>query len=305
MDFEKNLELPEQMAALSPAVTPPPALPRRARDAHKGDFGRVYILAGSVGLTGAPALAAAGALRSGAGLVKVGVPQSAYPAVAAKLLCAMPHPLPEKDGVVSGNALGGILKTCRGMDGVLIGPGWGMTGDAPGVARGVIEWVDAPLVVDADGLNALAGHIDVLDTRRDKVTVLTPHFGEFCRLLGVGEVPDDPYEAARELAVTHGCVLVLKGHRTLTAFPDGKTAVNSTGNPGMASGGSGDVLAGMIVSLLAQGFDPEWAVPAAVYLHGRAGDLAAEALGEYAMTAGDVVEHLPAAMREAEERDGQ
>lgn len=305
MDFEKNLELPEQMAALSPAVTPPPALPRRARDAHKGDFGRVYILAGSVGLTGAPALAAAGALRSGAGLVKVGVPQSAYPAVAAKLLCAMPHPLPEKDGVVSGDALGGILKTCRGMDGVLIGPGWGMTGDAPGVARGVIEWVDAPLVVDADGLNALAGHIDVLDTRRDKVTVLTPHFGEFCRLLGVGEVPDDPYEAARELAVTHGCVLVLKGHRTLTAFPDGKTAVNSTGNPGMASGGSGDVLAGMIVSLLAQGFDPEWAVPAAVYLHGRAGDLAAEALGEYAMTAGDVVEHLPAAMREAEERDGQ
>lgn len=305
MDFEKNLELPEQIAALDPTVTPPPALPRRVRDAHKGDFGRVYILAGSVGLTGAPVLAAAGALRSGAGLVKVGVPQSAYPAVAAKLLCAMPHPLPEKDGVAAESGLGDILKTCRGMDGVLIGPGWGASGGAPLVARGVMEWVDAPLVVDADGLNALAGHIDVLDTRRDKVTVLTPHFGEFCRLLGVREAPENPYEAAREFAVAHGCVLVLKGHRTLTAFPDGKTAVNATGNPGMASGGSGDVLAGMIVSLLAQGFDPEWAVPAAVYLHGRAGDLAAETLGEYAMTAGDVVQYLPKAMREAEERDGQ
>lgn len=301
MEFEKSLGLPAQMAALDPAVTPPPALPRRDRNAHKGDFGRVYILAGSVGLTGAPVLAAAGALRSGAGLVKVGVPQSAYPAVAAKLLCAMPHPLPERDGVVSGDALGGILKTCRGMDGVLIGPGWGMAGDAPGVARGVVEWVDAPLVVDADGLNALAGHIDVLDARRDKVTVLTPHFGEFCRLLG--ETPEDPYGAARDLAVQHSCAVVLKGHRTLVAFPDGKTAVNPTGNPGMASGGSGDVLAGMIVSLLAQGFDPEWAVPAAVYLHGWAGDLAAEALGEYAMTAGDLVEFLPKAVKEAEERE--
>lgn len=300
MDLEKSLALPAQMAALSPAVTPPPALPRRDRNAHKGDFGRVYILAGSVGLTGAPALAAAGALRSGAGLVKVGVPQSAYPAVAAKLLCAMPHPLAEKNGAVSGDALGSILKTCRGMDGVLIGPGWGSSGDAPRVARGVVEWVDAPLVVDADGLNALAGHIDVLDTRRDKVTVLTPHFGEFCRLLG--ETPEDPYTAARDFAAKHGCALVLKGHRTLTAFPGGKTAVNPTGNPGMASGGSGDVLAGMIVSLLAQGFDPEWAVPAAVYLHGRAGDLAAEELGEYAMTAADLAQYLPRAMLEAEKR---
>lgn len=300
MNCEKNLDLPEQIEELNPAVTPPPALPRRDRNAHKGDFGRVYILAGSVGLTGAPVLAAAGALRTGAGLVKVGVPEGAYPAVAAKLLCAMPHPLPEKNGAVSEGALGGILRVCQGMDGVLIGPGWGSSGDAPNVARGVMEWVDGPLVVDADGLNALAGHIDVLDTRRDKVTVLTPHFGELCRLLG--ETPENPYEAARTFAVTHGCVLVLKGHHTLTAFPDGKAVVNPTGNPGMASGGSGDVLAGMIVSLLAQGFAPEWAVPAAVYLHGRAGDLAAESLGEYAMTAGNLVEFLPKAVKEAEGR---
>lgn len=294
MDGWNGLELPVQLAALQPEVTPPPVLPRRERFSHKGDFGRVYILAGSVGFTGAPVLAAAGALRAGAGLVRVGVTKDAYPAVAAKLVCAMPHPLPET------NALGGILQICRGMDSVLIGPGWGTAGDAPLVARGVIEWVDAPLVVDADGLNALAGHIDILKARRDKVTVLTPHFGEFCRLLG--ETPENPYEAAKEFAAVHGCTLVLKGHRTLIALPSGKALVNPTGNPGMASGGSGDVLAGMTAAFLAQGFPVEWAASAAVYLHGRAGDLAAAALGEYAMTAGDLAEYLPAAMKEAEER---
>lgn len=300
MKFPKELDLPEQLAVLGPEVTAPPALPRRDRNAHKGDFGRVYVLAGSAGLTGAPVLAAAGALKTGAGLVKVGTPERAYPAVAAKLLCAMPHPLPQKDGTVAGEALGGILKTCRGMDGVLIGPGWGMTGDAPQVVRGIVEGVDAPLVIDADGLNALAGHIDSLKARRDKVTVLTPHFGEFCRLLG--GTPENPYEAGRAFAIGHRCILVLKGHRTVTFLPSGKAMVNTTGNPGMATGGSGDVLAGMMVSLLGQGFPPEWAVPAAVYLHGRAGDLAAAELGEYAMTAGDLIGYLPKAMLEAEER---
>lgn len=285
---------------MEPRRTPPPVLPRRERTAHKGDFGRVYILAGSVGFTGAPALAAAGALKTGAGLVTVGTPQSAYPAVAAKLLCAMPKPLPEKNGVVAEDALPGIFKALSGSDAALVGPGLGR---ADTVARAVVEEADCPLVVDADGLNALAGHIDVLDARRDKVTVLTPHFGEFCRLLG--EAPEDPQKAAQDFAKDCGCIVVLKGHRTLTAFPDGEAFVNPTGNPGMATGGSGDVLAGMIVSLLGQGFDPQWAVPAAVYLHGRAGDLAAEALGEYAMTAADLLAYLPAAVREGEKRDGE
>lgn len=278
-------------------LTPPPAFPRRERTAHKGDFGRVYILAGSVGFTGAPVLAAAGALKTGAGLVTVGTPQSAYPAVAAKLLCAMPKPIPETDGIVAERALPGIFKALRSADAALVGPGLGR---ADTVARAVIAETSCPLVVDADGINALAGHIDVLEARRDKVTVLTPHMGEFCRLLG--QTPKEPREAARRFAVERGCIVVLKGHRTLTAFPDGEAFVNPTGNPGMATGGSGDVLAGMIASLLGQGFDPKWAVPAAVYLHGRAGDLAAETLGEYAMTAGDLVTYIPAAMREGEER---
>lgn len=281
-------------------VTPPPALPRRERTAHKGDFGRVYILAGSVGFTGAPVLAAAGALKTGAGLVTVAVPESAYPSAAAKLLCAMPKPLREKNGVVAEGALPDIFKALRAADAALVGPGLGR---ADTVARAVIAEATCPLVVDADGLNALAGHIDVLDARRDKVTVLTPHFGEFCRLLG--ETPEEPHAAAQSFAKAHGCLVVLKGHRTLTAFPDGETALNPTGNPGMATGGSGDVLAGMLVSLLGQGFDPKWAVPAAVYFHGRSGDLAAEALGEYAMTAADLLAYLPAAMREGEKRDGE
>ncbi len=285
---------------MKPVITPPPVLPKRERTAHKGDFGRVYLLAGSVGFTGAPVLAAAGALKAGAGLVTVAVPESAYPAAAAKLLCAMPKPLPERDGVVAEGALPGIFKALRTADAALVGPGLGR---ADTVARAVVEEAPCPLVVDADGLNALAGHIDVIDTRRDKVTVLTPHFGEFCRLLG--ETPEKPEEAAQDFAKDHGCIVVLKGHRTLTAFPDGESALNPTGNPGMASGGSGDVLAGMLVSLLGQGFDPKWAVPAAVYLHGRAGDLAAEALGEYAMTAADLLAYLPAAMREGEMRDGE
>lgn len=281
----------------APRTTLPPTLPRRERTAHKGDFGRVYILAGSVGFTGAPVLAAAGALKTGAGLVTVGTPQGAYPAVAAKLLCAMPRPLAEKNGVVAEAALSDIFKALRTADAAVVGPGLGR---ADTVARAVVEEAPCPLVVDADGINALAGHIDVLDARRDKVTVLTPHFGEFCRLLG--QTPEDPRQAAQNFAAEQGCIVVLKGHQTLTAFPEGDAFVNPTGNPGMATGGSGDVLAGMIASLLGQGFEAKWAVPAAVYLHGRAGDLAAEVLGEYALTAGDLVTYLPAALKESEAR---
>lgn len=295
---QDDVHLCELIEVLGAEVTPPPALPQRELFAHKGDFGRVCILAGSEGFTGAPVLSAAGALRAGAGLVTVLTPQSAYPAVAAKLLCAMPRPLAEKDGMVSEKALPTIFKALHSADAALVGPGLGR---ADTVARAVIEEALCPLVVDADGINAMAGHIDILEARRDKVTVLTPHFGEFCRLLGGS--PENPYEAALDLAEEYGCILVLKGHLTLTAFPDRKALVNPTGNPGMATGGSGDLLAGMIGSLLGQGFDPRWAVPAAVYIHGRAGDMASESLGEYALTAGDMVQYLCQAMREAERRE--
>lgn len=275
-----------------------PRLPRRSRDSHKGDFGKVNIIAGSVGYTGAPCLAAAGALRAGAGLVSVGVPGGVYPMVAAKLLCAMPYPLGDGPCLTS-DALEEAVAACKGKDAVALGPGLGNDPFTFECIRRLIRRLECPLVLDADGLNALAGHIDGLDSRRGRVTVLTPHMGEFARLLG-REVGTDRAAEARDFATAHGCILVLKGHETLVACPDGEIYVNQTGNPGMATGGSGDVLTGMTAALLAQGFDPAQAACWAVYLHGLAGDLAAAGLGEYAMTAADILEHLPQAMKTAE-----
>ncbi len=282
---------------MSALPIPLPALPRRARESHKGDYGKLTIFAGSVGYTGAPCLAAEGALRAGAGLVFLGVPGGVYPIVAAKSLCAMPYPLGEGPYLTE-RELEAAVERCRGRDCVALGPGLGNHPATLAFARRLARRVEAPLVLDADGINALAGHIDGLDSRRGRVTVLTPHLGEFARLLGRAVGEDREAEAAA-FARAHGCYLVLKGHRTLVACPEGKIYVNQTGNPGMATGGSGDVLTGMVAGLLGQGLEPEAAVTAAVYLHGLAGDLAAEELGEYAMTAGDLLTYLPRAMRAA------
>lgn len=284
---------------ITPIPVTLPKLPKRPGESHKGDYGKVDIISGRVGYTGAPCLAATGALRAGAGLVGVGVPRDIYGVVAGKLLCAMPYPLPcDETGGLAMGAREAVLERSRAMDAVLIGPGLGRTGRTPELVRLLIRRLACPLVLDADGINALEGHIDVLDSRRERVTVLTPHMGEFTRLLG-REPRVDKAREALDFARTHGCILVLKGHRTLTACPDGNIYVNQTGNPGMASGGTGDVLAGMILSFLGQGFDPAEAARDAVYLHGLAGDLAAQALGEYALTAADLIDHLPQAMRAA------
>jgi len=273
------------------------SLPRRARDAHKGNFGRAYILAGSVGYTGAPVLAARGAVRTGAGLVFLGTPAPAWPVVAGKLDIAMPHPLSAgKEGMLSVEAVEQVLERLKDCGVCLIGPGLGRSSGVAAVIRHILAETHLPVVLDADGINALEGHIDILDSRKGLVTVLTPHDGEFARL-GGDLSGGDRLRAAGAFAVEHGCCLVLKGHRTITAFPDGTAYVNTTGNPGMAKGGSGDVLAGMILSLLGQGLPPRQAVPAAVWLHGAAGDLAAAELGEYAMTAGDLAEHLPEVLK--------
>ena len=280
-----------------PTPIPLPGLPRRGRESHKGDFGRVNIISGSRGYTGAPCLAAGGALRSGAGLVFLGVPGAVYPIVAAKTLCAMPYPLGEGPCFTE-HELEEAVERCRGKDAVVLGPGLGSAPATLALSRRLTKRVEAPLVLDADGINALAGHIDGLDSRRDRLTVLTPHLREFARLLG-REVGADKALEAEGFARTHGCYLVLKGHQTLVSCPDGQIYVNQTGNPGMATGGSGDVLSGMVAALLAQGLEPKRAITAAVYLHGLAGDLAAEALGEYAMTAADLLEYLPRAMKAA------
>lgn len=265
-------------------------LPVRDRNGHKGTFGKVHILAGCVGFTGAPAFASAATVRTGSGLVFLSVPREIWPVLAVKCQEAMPSPVPPFPV---------LLEKMNSSDGVLIGPGLGRSRKTDVRTLRLIEQVQPPLVLDADGINAAAEHIDVLDTRRGRLTVLTPHDGEFLRLTRGEGIGSDREAAARAFARQHGCVLVLKGHRTITAFPDGETFVNTTGNPGMAKGGSGDVLAGMILSLLGQGLDPQKAVPAAVWLHGRAGDLAAARLGEYGMTPTDLLETIPMAIQEA------
>ena len=292
-DLVQNLDCPVR-AVESEDV----ALPVRARDAHKGDFGKVYILGGSVGYSGAPALAAHGAVRSGAGLVTVGVPAPVWPVAAAKLNEAMPHPLPAgKEGQLSLEAFEAVHSRLEGCGVLLLGPGLGRGNSAAAVVRRLLTELPLPTVVDADGINALAGHIDVLDGRRGLLTVLTPHDGEFARL-GGDLSSGDRLGAARAFAEEHGCCLVLKGHRTITAFPDGAAYINTTGNPGMAKGGSGDVLSGVILALLGQGLPARQAVPLAVWLHGAAGDRCAREIGEYGMTPTDLAEALPAVIRE-------
>ncbi len=265
------------------------ALPKRPRDAHKGNFGRVFILAGSVGYTGAPVLAARAAVRSGSGLVFLGVPKEIWPVVAVKCDEAMPSPLP--------GSTGELLEKIARCDAVLVGPGLGRSPESDSLVFETAKAAACPLILDADGINAVSGHIDILDGRRDRLTILTPHEGEFARLWGEKPRGAGLIEECCSFARTHGCVLVRKGHRTVTAFPDGEVYVNTTGNPGMAKGGSGDVLAGMILSLIGQGIPPKRAVPAAVWLHGRAGDLCAAEKGEYGMTPTDMIEHIPDAMK--------
>ena len=207
-------------------------LPRRPRNAHKGDFGKLFILAGSEGYTGAPVLAAKAALRTGAGLVYLGVPREIYPIAAVKCDEAMPFPLPQDYKT--------ILERAQGCDIALIGPGLGRSPETERLVLGLLADLTIPIVLDADGINALSGHIDELD-KRTALTVLTPHEGEFARLTGCPLPVGNRLAAARDFAKAHGCILVLKGQGTVTAAPDGSAWVNTTGNPGMAKGGSGDV----------------------------------------------------------------
>ena len=274
-------------------------LPRRREDGHKGDFGKDYILAGSVGFTGAPVFAARACVRTGAGLVTVGTPAAAWPVVAGKCMEEMPYPLPDQDGKLSAAARGSILERAQTCGAVLIGPGLGRSPESDGLLCSLAAELPQSLVLDADGINAVSEHIDVLRKRFGRVTVLTPHDGEFARL-GGDLAACARLDAARDFAREHGCVLVLKGHRTIVAAPDGRAAVNTTGNSGMAKGGSGDVLSGMILALLGQGMAAYEAACAAVWLHGRAGDLAARDKGEYSMTPSDLLERIPAAILEVE-----
>ena len=264
-------------------------LPDRDVYAHKGNFGKILLLCGSRGYTGAAYLAAMGALRSGAGLVFLGVPESIYAIEAVKLNEAIVFPLPDRDGMLSESAVPEILKRLPNMDAVLIGPGLGISPQTKAVVSAVLEQYAGPVVLDADGITLMAAHKDILRGRTSP-TVLTPHAGEFARLgYAVGENRGAAAEsAARDL----GCIMLLKGHDTV--ITDGQTTyINPTGNPGMAVGGSGDVLSGIITALIGQGMDPLESAAAGAWLHGAAGDLCAKAIGQYGMLPTDMLTHLP------------
>lgn len=265
-------------------------------DAHKGIFGRVFILAGSGGFTGAAALAGAAAVRSGAGLVTLGVPESLNDIMEVKLTEAMTLPLPETpERSLSIRALEKALEFSAGCDAVALGPGLSQQEETVEFVRRFVQECPVPMVIDADGLNALAKKPAALKAQ----TVITPHPGEMARLLGAtaDTVQQDRPWAAREAARRFGCTALLKGARTLIAAPGGGLFINPTGNPGMATGGSGDVLCGMIAAFLARGMSPVEAAAAGAYIHGLSGDIAAEREGQLSMTAGDIIKYLPDAFK--------
>lgn len=264
-------------------------LPDRAIDAHKGDFGKILLLCGSKGYTGAAYLAAMGALRSGAGLVFLGVPESIYQIEAIKLNEAIVFPLPDAEGKLSWTAIPEILERLPRMDAVLIGPGLGQSEDTFAAVKAVLENAFCPVVLDADGINAIAAHKDILRGRTNP-TILTPHAGEFARLGGV--IGENRVAAAEKMARDLCCILLLKGHNTV--ITDGEnTYINPTGNPGMAVGGSGDVLSGIITAFLGQGVAPLEAAACGAWVHGAAGDLCAAEIGQYGMLPSDMVNVLP------------
>ncbi len=275
----------------------------RPADSHKGTFGRLTALCGSYGMAGAAALAVKAAQRSGAGLVTLALPRSVYPIAAGMLPEAVFLPLPETpDGRVALSARTTLREAARSATALLVGCGLGGGDEVREVVRDLLESAECPLVLDADGINAVAGHIHIGKTARAPL-VLTPHPGEMARLLGcsIPEVQRDRLETARRFAEQEGVILVLKGHQTVIAAPGRSLMVNMTGNPGMATAGSGDVLAGMIASLIAQGMEPFHAAMCGVHLHGLAGDRAAARLSQHAMLPSDMVEELCALFSELEQ----
>ena len=273
-------------------------LPQRRRDAHKGDFGHVLVVAGSPGMTGAGLMAASAAARAGAGLVTLALPKSLNIVAEVALSSVMSMPLPETaEGALAEEAADAVLARADDFTVSAIGPGLRRADETQRMVRRLAAELDMPIVVDADGLNALAGGLEVI-RKRKAPTILTPHPGEMGRLLGVpaARIQADREGTAVRLAREHGCLLVLKGCGTVVTDGE-RVCVNETGNPGMASGGMGDVLTGLIAGLLCQGLEPFDAARLAVFVHGLAGDVAAEWLGELSVLAEDVLECVPPVLK--------
>ncbi|HOI45172.1 MAG TPA: NAD(P)H-hydrate dehydratase [Candidatus Aminicenantes bacterium] len=279
-----------------------PYFRKRRKDTHKGTFGHLLVISGSLGKTGAAALAAKAALKMGAGLVTVATPQSCLSLVARSAAELMTEPLPEtSEKTISAEALPRALELLKGKDGVLLGPGLSTHPSTAEFVVSLLPRIGVPAVIDADGLNNIAADRGILKSLKAPA-VLTPHPGEFGRLLRASsqEVLARKLELGPAFAREYGVCLVLKGYRTLTCSPEGRVFVNPTGNPGMATGGSGDVLSGMIASIIMREKDVPGAAAAAVYVHGLSGDLGAGDLGERSLTAGDIIRYLPRALKSME-----
>jgi NAD(P)H-hydrate epimerase len=271
-------------------------LMKRHPAAHKGMCGRVAVLAGSTGLTGAAVLASMAAMRAGAGLVTLGVPESLHNIVEIKLTEVMTKPLPETGGAISSKAVPEFSELAAKADAVAVGPGLGQDKETAEAIRELLKIIDKPLVIDADALNALNGMPNLLNQTK-ALAVITPHPGEMARLTGlsVEEVNSERLEVARMSASDWNCIVVLKGAPTVVAFPDGEVYINTTGNAGLATGGTGDVLTGVIAAFIAQGLSSHDAAVAGVYVHGLAGDIAAQT-GTIGLVASDIAAALPAAI---------
>ncbi|WP_243373898.1 NAD(P)H-hydrate dehydratase [Geotalea sp. SG265] len=302
-----DIGMPEQVLADAPGfqfidrVAARKLVRRRERQAHKGHCGHCLIIAGSTGKTGAAAMAANSAVRGGAGLVTVAIPASLNPIMEIKTTEAMSLPLTEgESGFLGGDSFPEIMTAAVGKDVLAVGPGLSLGGETGDLVRKVVAEAPLPLVIDADGLNAVAARPEILMARKSLVTILTPHPGEMARLTGlsVAQVEEDRIGIAREFCSKYQVFLILKGARTIITSPDGEIAINGSGNPGMASGGMGDVLTGVVTALVAQGYAPFTACCLGAFIHGLSGDLVAAAKGEIGISAVDVQESLPYAFNE-------
>ena len=312
VDISMPSRLIEELGITKNVLSPSwfyPLLERRRPDSHKGDFGHLLIVAGSPGKTGAAALCASGALLAGAGLVTVGVPSSLNSVFEVKLTEAMTEPLPDDAGFFTSSAIDRIFelidgKEGRGMDAVAIGPGMGTSKGSREVVRGLISECNVPLVIDADGLNVVACDPEILRERKSDI-IITPHPGEMARLIKKTpkDVQEDRIGVAQGFAEQYGVFVVLKGARTIIASPAGEIFISLNGNPGMASGGVGDVLTGLIGGFLASSRNPIVASCAGVFIHGAAGDHAREKTGEISLTASDILAAIPSIIRLLSEKD--
>lgn len=301
-----DIGIPQELLSAAAGVTFVDAahgatlLKPRSRTDHKGSSGHALIVAGSVGKSGAAAMTANSAVRSGAGLVTLAAPEAINQILEIKTTEAMTLPVASShSGSFASDAIREILAFSEGKSVMALGPGVGSDAAATEVVRVIAESAQLPLVIDADGLNALSGNLEILSRRKAPFIIMTPHPGEMARLSGrsITDIESDRLASARNFAQQHKVYLLLKGARTVIAAPDGELAVNASGNPGMATGGSGDVLTGVITALVAQGYEPFTACCLGAFIHGLAGDMVAAEKGEIGMNATDIQEMLPLAMK--------